>query len=920
MKGIKRVVSIVLSVLIITTLFSSISFVADAVTVDASKYLFGDVNGNKEIDITDLTIVIENVNGTREFSEEEKIIADVNGNGIVDQNDVDAIQTNIVNGLEFTVYSLLRDYGYCGENAKYLLKNDGTLIIFGTGNMNAFSYSNTPWNSQKDSIKSIEIKKDISNIGVYSFYACQNLLSVTIANSVKSIGDNAFNNCQKLSSITIPDSVTSIGNGAFVQCMSLNSVTIPKSVTSIYFNAFSSCYNLTSINVDSGNPNYSSINGNLYNKGATEIIKYASGKPNTSFIIPDSVIKISGDAFCECKNLISITTPNSVTSIIDGAFYYCDNLKSIVIPNKITKIENYTFGYCKSLESVTIPKSVTSIGDGSFYSCVNLKDVYYSGSQSEWNCITIGKNNTYLNNATIHYLENDKTIHRYNIKDIVNNDSTKQVKTKTYYFYMPEAWRNEYNDYYDGNNLSSCVPGIYWWEGSYNCNDYQEEQENGWPGYAVTETVDGKSNYFKAEVPEDVTTIIWNNLVDGGEDKTLPVYSAVIQTQNIGSEYYDPNEDGYGFYPQGVDDFDNMIYICNPSQTTENTYNKRLTYNGAWFYYYGSGEYGVYKTREEANSKNAVYSNGEWPGNPKTIVPIEATTAAPTEPTTVSPTETPTLEPTKKANTLTIAISQQPITISAEEIKNDYLLENAFVVLDAKGTVSYSKIDGDENITVDSVSGAIQIKKTIKSGIYPVKIKIFASGNESYKAASDNVTISIKIDGNSAKSVQTISAKSITKTNGNKPFNLKAKISGNGKLSYKSSNKKVATVSSKGKVTIKGCGKATITIKAAETSTYKSAAKNITLTVKPKKLKIKSGSGNKKAYTIKFKSQKTVSGYECTYKNGGKNHKITVNSKKSSVTLKKLVKGNCVVKIRAYKKVVKTKVYGAYGKIRLSIS
>lgn len=792
MKEIKRVVSIVLSVLIIATLFSSISIITDAVTADASKYLFGDVNGNKEIDITDLTLVIENVNGSREFSEEEKIIADVNGNGIVDQNDVDAIQAYIVNGSGFTIYSLLLDYGYCGENAKYLLKNEGTLIVFGTGDMNAFNSSSTPWNSQKDIIKTIKIKKGISNIGVYSFYACKNLVSVTIENSVNSVGDYAFSNCQKLASITIPDSVTSIGNGTFVQCMSLN--------------------------------------------------------------------------------------------------------------------------------SITIPKSVTSIGDSSFYGCSNLKDVYYSGSQSEWNCITIGKNNTYLTNATIHYSENDDTLHRYNIKDVVNSDINKQVKTKTYYFYMPSEWRNEYNDYYDGNNLYSCAPGIYWWEGSYNCNDYKGEQSNGWPGYAVSEIVDGNSNIYKAEVPEDVVKIIWNNLVDGGEDKTQPIYSAVKQTRDIGAENYLANEDEYSFYPNGIDSFDKMIYICNQIETTENTNNKRLTYKGAWFYYYGSGEYGIYKTREEANSKNAVYSNGEWPGNPKTIVPIEATTAAPTEPTTVSPTETPTSEPTKKANTLMIAISQQPITISAEEIKRDYLLENAFVVLDAEGTVSYSKIDGNENITVDSVSGGIQIKKLIKSGLYPVKIKITASGNENYKAVSKTITISIKIDGNSAKNVQNISAKSITKTYGNKPFNLKAKTSGNGKLSYKSSNKKVATVSSKGKVTIKGCGKATITIKAAETSTCKSAAKNITFTVKPKKLKIKSGSGNKKAYTIKFKSQKTVSGYECTYKNGGKSHKITVNSKKSSVTLKKLVKGNCVVKIRAYKKVGKTKLYGAYGKIRLSIS
>ena len=95
------------------------------------------------------------------------------------------------------------------------------------------------------------------------------------------------------------------------------------------------------------------------------------------------------------------------------------------------------------------------------------------------------------------------------------------------------------------------------------------------------------------------------------------------------------------------------------------------------------------------------------------------------------------------------------------------------------------------------------------------------------------------------KEAQTITAKDITKTYSSKAFELGAKTDGNGKLTYKSSNKKVATVSSNGKITIKGCGEVTITINASETKESKSAQKKITLTVKPKQQKISSVKSSK---------------------------------------------------------------------------
>ncbi len=50
-----------------------------------------------------------------------------------------------------------------------------------------------------------------------------------------------------------------------------------------------------------------------------------------------------------------------------------------------------------------IPKSVTNIGNSVFLGSENLKNIYYSGTEEEWNKIKIGFNNEALLNAEIHF-------------------------------------------------------------------------------------------------------------------------------------------------------------------------------------------------------------------------------------------------------------------------------------------------------------------------------------------------------------------------------------------------------------------------------------------------------------------------------------------------------------------------------------
>jgi hypothetical protein len=305
----------------------------------------------------------------------------------------------------------------------------GTLTISGNGNMDDYNFGDeTPWYEFNSDIMSVVITNGVTNIGNSAFEGCSSLADVTIPDTVTTIGYSAFYECSSLKNVTIPNSVTSIGERAFIYCTCLTNVTIPNSVKSIGQSAFYGCTSLTSVDVDSNNQNYSSIDGNLYNKKQTELIYYATGKNEKSFIIPNVVTIIGEGAFENCNSLTNVTIPNSVKSIEASAFAACTNLESIKIPDSVTAIGEAafvncsgfisitipkgvtsigygTFGGCENLTSVTIPKGVTSIDFGAFNGCSKLTNVYYKGTKSQWNKIKIDNSyngNTSLLKAKIH--------------------------------------------------------------------------------------------------------------------------------------------------------------------------------------------------------------------------------------------------------------------------------------------------------------------------------------------------------------------------------------------------------------------------------------------------------------------------------------------------------------------------------------
>ena len=172
----------------------------------------------------------------------------------------------------------------------------------------------------------VNLPNTLKDIGMGAFFGCTSLESVEIPEGVTNIGWGAFARCASLESVEIPNTVVSISEYAFQETAIL-SIMIPDSVTDIAEGVFMDCNFLKSITVGVNNPNYTSIDGNLYTKDGKKLLVYAPGKTEASFTVPNTVIAIGAYAFYRCPSLKTVVIPIGVTTVETNAFAWCDNLK-----------------------------------------------------------------------------------------------------------------------------------------------------------------------------------------------------------------------------------------------------------------------------------------------------------------------------------------------------------------------------------------------------------------------------------------------------------------------------------------------------------------------------------------------------------------------------------------------------------------
>ena len=255
---------------------------------------------------------------------------------------------------------------------------------------------------------------------------------------------------------------------------------------------------------------------------------------------------------------------------------------------------------------------------------------------------------------------------------------------------------------------------------------------------------------------------------------------------------------------------------------------------------------------------------------------------------------------------ITSAVKQQVTVVNLCD-ENGKVMEYRYVKVPVGETVTY---------TLPDISGYEATQRTIEiTGEKEGLVKISAN----YKVL-DKTPDKVPV----VKKTQKITVK---KSSYSLPYgssyDFKKQVSASGRLSFTSSNSNVISVNrTTGKMNIKKPGKVTITITAAETASYKSAKKKVTVYAVPKTQTVKKVSklsGRKIRVTVKKDAKAT--GYRvvtATNKSFNKNKKVIMskNNRQISLTLKQNKKGTYYVKARSYVKIGKTYYYGPWSKVK----
>ena len=269
---------------------------------------------------------------------------------------------------------------YDDDNHKIVSSTDAD------GTEHAYLYAKT---STKKLINSCNININCKVIANSAFINCTYIKNIEFPQGLKYIGDYAFYGCTSLVGATsqskeynFDGDLVEIGDFAFFNC-NVGKVTLGKNVN-LGYSTFVADAKTTSKGpkefvVHSDNPYFSTINGNLYNKDGTVLIRFANGQANKEIIIPDGVKEIR-----------------------EAAFSY-SGIKSVYLPESVEVIGGLAFHY-SAVEEINIKNKTVKLGNFMIYRALSIKKINFSGTKAEWDALTPNTNWDYQDshNATFY--------------------------------------------------------------------------------------------------------------------------------------------------------------------------------------------------------------------------------------------------------------------------------------------------------------------------------------------------------------------------------------------------------------------------------------------------------------------------------------------------------------------------------------
>jgi uncharacterized protein involved in tolerance to divalent cations len=263
------------------------------------------------------------------------------------------------NGIEFNI-----DYsdGFLQILCDRFLLKDNNDVYYENGDDRDFIIERNRLVKYVGKAKHVRIAEGIEIIGEFAFKDLTDIEKISLPSTIKEIQESAFERCRNLSFIEIPDTTVVIGKKAFCRCFNLAYIRLGEDTKSIEDNAFSfcdklkrieimshiewidcnafnNCSKLQEITVSNENNFYSSVDGVLYDKKKSIVIRCPEGICSNIIQLPSTIIEIGKWAFSRCRGVYDIVIPQGVKIIGENAFKECINIARLTLPGTLEKFE-----------------------------------------------------------------------------------------------------------------------------------------------------------------------------------------------------------------------------------------------------------------------------------------------------------------------------------------------------------------------------------------------------------------------------------------------------------------------------------------------------------------------------------------------------------------------------------------------------
>lgn len=275
--------------------------------------------------------------------------------------------------------------GFCGHGLTWDFDfATGALKISGYGDMwDYWDITEFPWYGIKNLIKSVELPEGITSISGYAFENCSNLSELIIPENLISIGEYAFSGCTGLVDLSLGKKLQTIGDYAFYGCTGIEKIDLHDNITSIGENTFAGCSGVKELYVGR---NYKKFNS-AFLKDFVALEKLYVHPDCSSFFTDDYGALLSDKTYGYSFS------------------YYppCAPYETYAVPESVRFIYSNSFNGNKNIKKLYLPNGLTRVYDSAFADCTGITDIYYCGTEEEWNKIKIEANNDVLTSATIHF-------------------------------------------------------------------------------------------------------------------------------------------------------------------------------------------------------------------------------------------------------------------------------------------------------------------------------------------------------------------------------------------------------------------------------------------------------------------------------------------------------------------------------------